>query len=62
MKQTIMGRLEVARKFGVTENTISWLEKTGKIKPTKVKVGAMWFMTYDKKAQEVIGNYTSVNR
>jgi len=59
MKQTILGRRQIAKKYGVTENTIRWLEDVKKIKPGKVKMGSIWFMTYGKKEQDIVENYTS---
>lgn len=60
MKQVILGRRKVGERYGVTESTIRWLEDIKKIKPKKVLLGNMWFMSYAPHDQKIIGQYTTV--
>jgi len=56
----IYGRNKLAKMFGVSTNTIRWLEEKGKVHPKTVIIGGIAKKEYNAKDITFIGSYTSV--
>lgn len=54
-----IGRRQIARKFGVSDMVLKYLEKIKKIFPKKINIGGQDFMKYDKKDIEFLKGWTS---